>query len=86
MTNCFETYFDAYFAYFAAEPHQFYKKECSLKIWCLLSCQLGKIHALSLELLYGRLLAYSAYQRSTKLRDTATDKCSAYVEEYDSIK
>ena len=23
MINCFETYFDAYFAYFAAEPHQF---------------------------------------------------------------
>ena len=22
MINCLETYFDAYFAYFAAEPHQ----------------------------------------------------------------
>ena len=31
MINCFETYFDSYFAYFAAEPHQFLKKRVQLE-------------------------------------------------------
>ena len=55
MVNRSETYFLACYEYFSVKLHQLKNKNkkhwCNLKIWCLLSCQLGKIYALALELL-----------------------------------
>ena len=48
MMGCFEVYFDAKYLYFIAEPANFHYIRA---IWCLKSCQLGKIYALLLELL-----------------------------------